>query len=261
MHLDTLDTYIYFSTHSSHQYLDSILDPNFDLHTILPQWSLTNFRNIWIAFLVIFTIFQSHKIVFAPCCTNTIVDIFPSLITYRLSNILHLGFYWHCHDAHWHVRSDQIYYLCVRHGFYDTVLLPWWCYFIISYSWLVSIFSSFISPFLWLISGCIKKDHMHISVKFYFNPYSILLPFTHMGYLCFQFIIFSFIPFSLVLFSPFSHPSSVKTHVLSFEKKAIQFPHRTDLFSTILRILLSSSSLSRLNPSIVLVPDIIPIVL
>jgi len=25
--------YIYFSTHSSHQHLNSILDPNFDLHT------------------------------------------------------------------------------------------------------------------------------------------------------------------------------------------------------------------------------------
>jgi len=35
-HLDALDMYIYFSTHSSHQYLDSILDPKFDLHTILP---------------------------------------------------------------------------------------------------------------------------------------------------------------------------------------------------------------------------------
>jgi len=99
---------------------------------------------------------------------------------------------------------------------------------------------------------------MHISIKFYFDPYSILLPFTHMGYICFRFIIFSFIPFSLVLFSPFSHPSPIKTHVLSFEKQAIQFPYRTDLFSTILRILLSSSSLSRLNLSIILTSDIIP---
>ena len=102
---------------------------------------------------------------------------------------------------------------------------------------------------------------MHISIKFYFDPYSILLPFTHMGYICFRFIIFSFIPFSLVLFSPFSHPSPIKTHVLSFEKQAIQFPYRTDLFSTILRILLSSSSLSRLNLSIVLISNIVPIVL
>ena len=93
MHLDTLDTYIYFSTHSSHQYLDSILDPNFNLHTILPRRSLTNFRNIWIAFSVIFTIFQLHKIIFAPRRTNTIIGIFPLLITYRSSNILHLGFY------------------------------------------------------------------------------------------------------------------------------------------------------------------------
>jgi len=261
-HLDALDTYIYFSTHSSHQYLDSILNPNFDLHTILPQQSLMNFCNIWIVFSVIFMIFQSHKIIFAPRCTNTIVGIFPSLITYRLSNILHLGFYWHRHNAHWHVRSDQIYYLCVGHGFYDTVLLPQWFCFIINYSWLVSIFSSFISPFLWLISGCIKKDHMHISIKFYFDPYSILLPFTHMDYICFQFIIFSSIPFSLVLFFPiFSSFSYKKLMYLALKNKQSSSPHRTDLFSTILRILLSSSSLSRLNLSIVLVSNIIPIML
>ena len=33
MHLDTLDMYIYFSTHSSHRHLNSILNPNFNLHT------------------------------------------------------------------------------------------------------------------------------------------------------------------------------------------------------------------------------------
>jgi len=93
MRLDTLDTYIYFSTHSSHQHLDSILNPNFDLYTILPRQSPTNFRNIWITFSVIFMIFQSHKIVFVPRHTNTIVGIFPSPIMYRSSNILHLGFY------------------------------------------------------------------------------------------------------------------------------------------------------------------------
>jgi len=152
----------------------------------------------------------SCKIVFTPCHTNNNVSIFPSPITYGWSNISHLGFYWHRHNTHWHVQSDQILYLCVGHGFNDTVLLPQWCCFIINYSWLVSIFSSSISPFLWLISSCIKKDRMHISIKFYFDPYSILLPFTHMDYICFRFIIFSFIPFSLVLFSPFSHPSPIK---------------------------------------------------
>jgi len=217
-HLDALDTYIYFSTCSSHQHLNSIFNPNFDLHTNIATTISDEFSQYLDRIFGHFYDFQSHKIIFAPRHTNTIIGIFPLPITYRSSNISHLGFYWHCHDAHWHVRLDQIYYLCIGHGFYDTVLLPWWCCFIINYSWLISIFSSFISPFLWLISSCIKKDHMHISIKFYFNPYSILLPFTHMDYICFRFIIFSFIPFSLVLFSPFSHPSPIKTHVLSFEK-------------------------------------------
>jgi len=84
---------------------------------------------------------------------------------------------------------------------------------------------------------------------------------AHLHKILFRSIIFSFIPFSLVLFSPFSHPSSIKTHVLSFEKQAIQFLHHTDLFSTILRILLLSTSLSRLNPSIVLISNIVLIVL
>jgi hypothetical protein len=175
----------YASGHSGHVYLFFYI-PVINISTlssiptsiytpILPQWSPMNFRNIWIAFSVIFTIFQLHKIVFTPRCTNTIVSIFPSPITYRLSNVSHLGFYWHRHNTHWHVQSDQIYYLCVGHGFYDTVLLPRWCCFIINYSWLISIFSSFISPFLWLTSSCIKKDHMHISIKFYFNPYNLSL--------------------------------------------------------------------------------------